>query len=166
MQTPQHPPGRWLMVNLVAQIAFGLLAMTICLPSMQEWGQLLGTDQASVQLTFSAFVLTYGCLQLVYGPLSDRHGRKTVLLVGLAMALAGSVVGALSHSLGGLLVARVMQGAGAAAGAVVGRAAVQDLFHGPEKTRVMAFVGMAMGLCPPSLHLMGHADGPHGGALW
>lgn len=143
------------MVNLVAQIAFGLLAMTICLPSMQEWGQLLGTDQASVQLTFSAFVLTYGCLQLVYGPLSDRHGRKTVLLVGLAMALAGSVVGALSHSLGGLLVARVMQGAGAAAGAVVGRAAVQDLFHGPEKTRVMAFVGMAMGLCPPSATLIG-----------
>ena len=58
-----------LMPLLLAQIAFGLVAMTICLPSMQEWGTIFGASQAKVQLTFSAYVLTYGLLQLVYGPL-------------------------------------------------------------------------------------------------
>ncbi len=65
-------------------------------------------------------------------------------------ALAGSVLAAFAHDLAGLVVARLVQGAGAAAGSVVGRASVQDLFHGPQRTRVMAYIGMAMGLCPPA----------------
>ena len=81
----------------MAQLAFGLLAMTICLPSMLDWPRLFGASQASVQLTFSGFIAAYGCLQLVYGALSDRLGRKPMLLVGLALAtatlhLAGSLL--------------------------------------------------------------------------
>ena len=129
--------------------------MTVCLPSMQEWATVFGASQASVQLTFSGFVLTYGSLQLVYGPLSDRVGRRNVLMLGLAVALAGSLLAALAPSLTVLIWARVIQGAGAAAGMVVGRAMVQDLFEGPERTRVMAFVGMAMGLCPPLATIIG-----------
>ena len=49
----------WLTANLVLQVAFGLLAMTICLPSMQEWPAIFGASQASVQLTFSGFVATW-----------------------------------------------------------------------------------------------------------
>ena len=146
--TPQ-PPGGLLVANLLAQIAFGLLAMTVCIPSMQQWGAQLGTSQAMVGLTFSAYLVTFGTLQLLYGPMSDRVGRKSVLLTGLALAIAGSVAGALAPSVEVLIAARVLQGAGTAAGAVVGRAMVQDLFQGPERTRVMAWVGMAMGLCPP-----------------
>jgi DHA1 family bicyclomycin/chloramphenicol resistance-like MFS transporter len=71
-----------LIANLLAQIAFGLLAMTICLPSMQEWGAILGGEQATVQLTLSGYLVAYGALQLLYGPLSDRHGRKPVLMAG------------------------------------------------------------------------------------
>lgn len=139
----------WLIANLLAQLAFGLLAMTIGLPSMQEWPAIFGASQAAVQLTFSGYVLTYGLLQLVYGPLSDRLGRRRVLMFGLLITLLGSVVAALATDLSTLVIGRVLQGAGSAAGMVVGRALIQDLFQGPQRTRVMAYVGMAMGLCPP-----------------
>lgn len=150
------PASRSLLVaNLLAQLAFGLLAMTLCLPSMQEWGALFGQAQGRVQLSFSGYVIAYGGLQLVYGPLSDRFGRRRVLLVGLALAFAGSVLAALSTTLDALIAARVLQGAGAAAGMVIGRALVQDLFEGPERTRVMAWIGMAMGLIPPASAIVG-----------
>ena len=158
MPTPQplpRRPRRRLIANLLAQLAFGLLTMTICLPSMQEWGAIFERDQAAVQLTFSGFVVAYGVLQLVYGPVSDRLGRKRVLLFGLALACVGSVLAALAGSLSMLVGARVLQGAGCAAGMVVGRAMVQDLFEGPERTRVMAYVGMAMGFCPPLATVLG-----------
>jgi len=142
-------PAPLLTVNLVAQIAYGLFAMTVCLPSMAEWGSLFGRPQDEVQLTFSGFVLTYGLLQLVYGPLSDRLGRRSMILAGVAVCSAGSVLAALAPDLPTLVAARVLQGAGAAAGMVVGRAAVQDFYQGPQRTRVMAYVGMTLGLCPP-----------------
>lgn len=146
---------RLLVANLLAQLAFGLLAMTISIPSMQDWGADFTASQARVQLTFSAFVVAYGGLQLLYGPLSDRLGRKRVLLAGLALAGLGSVLAALAPSLALLTAARMLQGAGCAAGMVVGRAMVQDLFQGPERTRVMAYIGMTMGLCPPLATLLG-----------
>ena len=75
-----HPPASHalLIATLIGQLAFGLLAMTICIPSMQQWGALFDASQAAVQLTFSGYVVAYGCLQLLYGPLSDRLGRKKV----------------------------------------------------------------------------------------
>ena len=152
---PTTAPRGLLAATLVAQMAFGLLAMTICLPSMQEWGAIFGAGAARVQLTFSGYVLTYGALQLVYGPLSDRHGRKPLLLIGMALAGAASLAAAFAPSMAWLVAARLVQGAGAAACMVVGRAAVQDLFQGPERTRVMAYVGMAMGLCPPTATVLG-----------
>lgn len=139
----------WLIANLLAQLAFGLLAMTIGLPSMQEWPTIFGASQAAVQLTFSGYVLAYGLLQLVYGPLSDRMGRRKILMTGITITMMASVMAAMSTDLTTLIIARVLQGAGSAAGMVVGRALIQDLFQGPERTRVMAYVGMAMGLCPP-----------------
>lgn len=145
----QPPRHGWLIANLLAQLAFGLLAMTIGLPSMQDWPATFNASQAAVQLTFSGYVLSYGLLQLVYGPMSDRLGRRRVLLIGLGVTTLGSVMAALASDLTMLVVARVLQGAGSAAGMVVGRALIQDLFQGPERTRVMAYVGMAMGLCPP-----------------
>ena len=151
-----HPPhGPWLIANVLAQISFGLLAMTLCLPSMQEWGAIFDTRQADVQLTFSGYVVAYGALQLVYGPLSDRHGRKPILMLGLVVAGLASVMAALANDMATLTAARVMQGAGSAASMVVSRSMVQDLFSGPQRTRVMAYIGMALGMCPPLATLMG-----------
>lgn len=152
---PSTRPRGLLVANIVAQLAFGLLAMTICLPSMPAWGEQFGAGQAEVQLSFSGYVLAYGSLQLLYGPLSDRFGRRRVLLVGLGLAFAGSVLAALAPTMGVLIAARTLQGAGAAAGMVIGRALVQDLFDGSQRTRVMAWIGMVMGVCPPLAAVVG-----------
>jgi len=151
--TPRVRPA--LIANLLGQIAFGLALMTICLPSMQEWGRMFDTDQSGVQLTFSGYVAAYGILQVLYGPLSDRYGRRPVLLLGLGLALLGSVLGALAPNLTVLTLARIIQGAGGAAGMVVGRSMIHDWFTGPDRTRMMAYVGMAMGVCPPSATILG-----------
>ncbi|WP_299514595.1 Bcr/CflA family efflux MFS transporter [uncultured Limnohabitans sp.] len=151
--TVAHSP--WLIANVLAQISFGLLAMTLCLPSMQEWGAIFSTHQADVQLTFSGYVVAYGALQLVYGPLSDRHGRKPILMLGLVVAGLASVMAALATDIATLTAARVLQGAGSAASMVVSRSMVQDLFTGPQRTRVMAYIGMALGMCPPLATLIG-----------
>lgn len=147
------PPG--LIVALFGQMAFGLIAMTLCLPSLQEWPAIFGATQAQVQLTFSGYMLAFGLVQLAYGPLSDRYGRKPLLLTGLAVAAAGSLAAWVAPSLEFLIGARVLQGLGTGAGMVVGRAVVQDLFTGAQRTRMMAFVGMTMGLCPPVASLVG-----------
>ncbi|MBU3739088.1 MAG: multidrug effflux MFS transporter [Rhodoferax sp.] len=153
--TRLRPGQRALVANLIGQLALGLLAMTLCLPSMPSWGGVFQAGPAAVQLTFSAFVVANGCLQIVFGPLSDRLGRKPVLLFGLLLSALGAGVAALAPSLDGLIAGRVLQGMGAAAGMVVGRAMAQDLFQGPIRTRVMAYIGMAMGLCPPLATLLG-----------
>jgi DHA1 family bicyclomycin/chloramphenicol resistance-like MFS transporter len=151
--TGAHSP--WLIANVLAQISFGLLAMTLCLPSMQEWGAIFSSSQADVQLTFSGYVVAYGALQLMYGPLSDRHGRKPILMIGLVVAGLASVMAALATDITQLTAARLLQGAGSAASMVVGRSMVQDLFTGPQRTRVMAYIGMALGMCPPLATLIG-----------
>jgi MFS transporter, DHA1 family, multidrug resistance protein len=153
--TQERAHKGWLTVNLIAQLTFGLMAMTICLPSMQEWPATFGAGQAAVQLTFSGYLAAYGGMQLVYGPLSDRIGRKPVLLAGLVIACAGSAMAVFAPTLGWLIAARVVQGIGCAASIVIGRVLVQDFFEGRERTRVMAWVGMTMGLVPPTATLLG-----------
>jgi DHA1 family bicyclomycin/chloramphenicol resistance-like MFS transporter len=153
--TPTAPPRAALVGILLAQLAFGLFAMTLCIPSMQEWSALLGATQAQVQLTFSGYVFAYGGFQLIHGPLSDRIGRKPVLQGGLVMAIAGTALAIAAPDVHTLIAARVLQGAGTAAGMVVSRALIQDLFDGAQRTRMMALVGMTMGLCPPLATLLG-----------
>lgn len=148
-------PRPWTLPILLAQIAFGMLAMALCLPSMPAWVDAFGVGTAQVQLTFAAYVAAFGWMQLFYGPWSDRHGRRPVLLAGLALAAAGSLLAALASDVGTLMLARGLQGAGTAAGVVVGRALVQDLYTGTDRTRIMAYVGMAMGVSPPLGTLLG-----------
>jgi MFS transporter, DHA1 family, multidrug resistance protein len=153
--TNNPPPKALILGVLIAQVVLGLATLTICLPSMQEWSEQLDAPPSTVQLTLGLYALAYGVMQLVWGPLSDRVGRRSVMLAGLALLLLGLIVAALSQGVGWLVAARVLQGVGAAAGAVAARASVNDLFDGGERARVMGMVGMAMGLTPPLATLVG-----------
>lgn len=155
-----------LIPNLLAQIGFGLLTMTLCLPSMQEWAGEFDTSQAQVQLSFSLFVVAYGGFQLVFGPLSDRWGRRRSLMLGLTIAAVGAGVAAVAQDVQTLILGRFLQGAGGAAGMVVGRSMVQDLFEPQGRTRIMAYVGMAMGCIPPLSTLLGGHIHVHLGWRW
>lgn len=144
-----------MLANLLCAIGFGLVAMTICIPSMPQWSDEFAATQAQVQFTFSSFLIAFGVAQIIYGPLSDRYGRRRLLILGFALAAVGSVAAALATNLSLLTIARFIQGTGSAAGMVLGRAMVQDYFSGADRSRVMAYVGMAMGLCAPVATVIG-----------
>ena len=148
-------PSTGIVITLMAMIAFGLGSMTICLPSMSEWGRYFSEEQSFVQLTFSAFVIAYGFSQVIYGPLSDLYGRRKVALVGFSIALFGSLLASVAENITILIVGRFIQGAGAASGMVIGRAMIQDYFDGKDRARMMAYIGMVMGLCPPLAIIIG-----------
>ncbi len=147
--------GTGVQINLLAQIALGILAMAACLPSMPSWIEMFDESQARVQWTFVAYLLAFAFGQLVYGPASDAFGRRRILIIGLLIGLAGSVAAVFAQSLDWLIACRALQGAGTCAGMAIGRAMIQDGFSGAARTRMMAFVGMVMGLCPPAGTLLG-----------
>ncbi len=118
---------------------------------------------ARAGLHSSAYVITYGGLQLVYGPWSDRVGRKPVLAFGLSVALVGSLVAATAGSIEQLIVGRLIQGCGAGASMVISRSMVQDLFAPHERTRIMAYFGMSLGVCPPLATILGGFNHVHFG---
>ena len=95
-------------------------------------------------LAMGAYGLTQAVLQIPFGRWSDRYGRKPVIAVGLLFYAAGSLIGAFAHSLAALLVARLVQGAGAVSAAVT--ALLADLTRPEVRTRAMAFVGISIGL--------------------
>lgn len=148
-------PGRGLIINILCQVGFGLMAMTICLPSVPMWADLFAENPATVQLTFSVYLMAFALAQLVYGPLSDQFGRRRMLISGLVIAFIGSALSAYAMSIEMLILGRTVQGAGTAAGMVIGRAMVQDLFEGSARTRMMAYIGASMGLLPPAATIIG-----------
>jgi DHA1 family bicyclomycin/chloramphenicol resistance-like MFS transporter len=143
------------LIVLVGNVGIGLMAMTICLPSMPAWETVFDTTTADVQLTYSAYLLAFASMQLLCGPLSDRFGRRPVILAGLAVVVAGSLLAAAAPTIELLIAARAIQAGGATAGMVVGRALVQDMFDGADRTRTLAYMGIAMGATPPVFVLLG-----------
>lgn len=135
-------------VLLTALVAFGPLSTDLYLPSLPTLVTVFGTDVATVQLTLSVFLVGFAVSQLVYGPLSDRFGRRPALLGGVAIYLAASVACALADDIGELIAGRFFQALGACCGPVVGRAVVRDLFGRDHAATVLAYMTMAMSLAP------------------
>ena len=126
-----------------AMLAFCVDMTVASLPAMVRY---FGTGVSQAQLTLSVFVLAYAFSQLVYGPLSDRFGRRPTLLGGNLLFLAASVACTLAPTIETLIVARFFQGIGACAWAVVGRAIVRDI-HGAEGTaRMLGYIAAGQSL--------------------
>lgn len=144
-----------LAVLLTALVAFGPVSTDLYLPSLPDMTRALATDVATVQLTLSVFVGGFALAMLAHGPLSDRLGRRPVVLVSLVLYVAASAACWAAPSAEALVGARFFQALGACAGPVVGRAVVRDI-HGPEgSARVLAYMGAAMALAPLAAPVVG-----------
>jgi DHA1 family bicyclomycin/chloramphenicol resistance-like MFS transporter len=115
----------------------------------------LATDTGSVQLTISLFVLGLAASQLLLGPLSDRFGRRPVVLAGLALAFLSSIAAAAAADIATLVLARLLQALGASTGMVIGRAIIRDLFDRDRAAAMIGLVATAMVVAPMVAPLIG-----------
>ena len=143
------PPAAFVFtVFLAALVGMPALSIDMSLPGLSVITAALGAPAASGSLMLTTLLAGFGGAQLAFGPVSDRFGRRPVLLVGLAtFAIAGGMC-ALSDGFAWLLVARALQGIGAAAGTVLAFAMVQDCFEGEAARRRIATINTVMALAP------------------
>jgi len=141
MRIEPHTFSFTLLLGLLAAVPY--FGIDINLPALGATGTTLGVNASDVGLTMSAFMLSLATAPLVYGPVSDRLGRKPVLAFGLTLFVAASVGCALSPSLAVLLLCRFVQGIGAAATATT-FAIIRDLFDGDAARGKIASVMVAV----------------------
>jgi DHA1 family bicyclomycin/chloramphenicol resistance-like MFS transporter len=142
-------PGTFALTALLAGLsAVGPLTTDMYLPSLPDIARQLSASTAQVQLTISAYLIGFALGQIVYGPLSDRHGRKPVLLAAVGLYCAASVACALSTSIDMLIAARALQALGGSGGIVLARAIVRDLYSGARAGRELSVIGAVMALAP------------------
>src|SRR6516162_3530506 len=132
------PCHRVLLLTLTMTSSLGMVASTIYVPSIPAIAAALQTSIGRVQLTFVGYLLAFAASMLVLGPLSDRYGRRRTILCGLALSAISSVACAISPSIDFLIAARVVQGIGACAGLVVGRAITREVWGREAAARVIA----------------------------
>jgi DHA1 family bicyclomycin/chloramphenicol resistance-like MFS transporter len=133
---------------LVTVSAIGPLALNIFMPSMPGLQATFGVSYGTVQLTLTLYLIGLAVCQLFYGPLSDRYGRRPLLLAGLALFVIASVASALATTIETLIAARLVQALGGASGIVLSRAIVRDLYQGEKAASVLGYVTMAWVLAP------------------
>jgi MFS transporter, DHA1 family, multidrug resistance protein len=142
-------PGTFALTALLAALtAIGPLTTDMYLPSMPDIARQFGASTAQVQLTISSYLIGFAVGQILYGPVSDRHGRKPVLLGALALYGAASVVCTFSTSIEMLIAARFVQALGGSGGIVLARAVVRDLSSGARAGRELSLIGSVMALAP------------------
>lgn len=151
----QVVPGALLAVLVVALTSLGPLSTDFYLPALPAIASALNTDSVGVQLTLSVYLIGFGAGQLLVGPLSDRFGRRPVMLWGMLVFLLSTVVCALADSITTLVAARLVQAFGACAGPVLGRAVVRDIYGPAESARVLSHVSTATALAPLLAPLFG-----------
>src|ERR1041384_1819124 len=125
---PSGGHQRRLRALLIAITAVGPLSLNILAPAMPGLIGTLGAGAGTVQLTLSLFLLGMAVSQLVLGTLSDRFGRRPVMLAGLVLTVVASFAALAASSVTGLIVARTCQAFGATVGIVIGRAIIRDLY--------------------------------------
>jgi MFS transporter, DHA1 family, multidrug resistance protein len=149
-------PGTFALTALLAGLsAVGPLTTDMYLPSLPDIARLLGASSAQVQLTISAYLIGFAAGQIIYGPVSDRHGRKPVLIGAIALYCAASLACALSTSIEMLIVARAFQALGGSGGIVLTRAIVRDIYSGAHAGRELSVIGSVMALAPVLAPILG-----------
>lgn len=139
---------RTLLVVLILISAVSPLSLNMPLPAVPGLAGALQTDVASIQLVITLYLFGMAVSQLVFGPLSDRFGRRPVVIWGLSIAVVTGLAAAFAQSVGFLLTARTLQSIGASAGIVLGRAIIRDLYERDRAAAMMGWVTMAFVVAP------------------
>src|SRR6202046_1305176 len=142
-------PGTFALTLLLSLLtALGPLTMDMYLPSLPAIGQALDASTVQVQLTISSYLIGFACGQIIYGPVSDRIGRRPVILAALVLYAAASVVCANAQSIHVLIAVRFVQALGGAGCIVLARAAVRDLYSGVRAGRELSLMGSITAFAP------------------
>lgn len=147
MSDPRLAP-RALVPLLVVLAAIGPMALNLPLPAVPGLALYFDTDPGTIQLTITLYLAGMAVAQLFLGPLSDRYGRRPVILGALAVTAVMSLFAALAASAAMLILARVLQSFGASAGQVIGRAIIRDVFDKDRAASMIGWVTMAMVVAP------------------
>jgi MFS transporter, DHA1 family, multidrug resistance protein len=151
-----HRAGYYrLALILGAQTAMGPLAIDTYLPALPTITREFATTASAVQLSLSIYFIGIALGQAVYGPLSDRHGRRPPLFVGLALFVAGSLGCAVAPNVHTLVAFRFVQALGGCAPLVIPRAVVRDLFDERDSVSMLSMLMLVMGLAPILAPLIG-----------
>jgi DHA1 family bicyclomycin/chloramphenicol resistance-like MFS transporter len=142
---PDSAPVTALLAGLAA---IAPLSVDMPLPALPRIAEGLGAEVAGTQLVISAFLFGFAIAQLAYGPLSDRYGRRPIVLGGLALYLAAGIACAFAPSIDWMVGGRFAQGLGACAAPVVARAVVRDLHDGARAARILSLITTGMSLAP------------------
>ena len=140
---------------LMAMTAIGPATLNILVPALPGLVTRLASDTGTVQLTLSLYLLSLAAAQLLLGPLSDRFGRRPVVLAGLALSVVASLAAIATSSIGALIGARIVQAIGASTGIVIGRAIIRDLYERDRAAAMIGLVTTAMVIAPMISPLVG-----------
>jgi DHA1 family bicyclomycin/chloramphenicol resistance-like MFS transporter len=149
------PPGVGFIIVLGSITFLGPLSIHLFFPVMPEVGRALSISPALVGLTFSVTLFVMAFITLVYGSLSDRLGRRPVLLTGLTLFTLGGVLSSFAGSVTGLIVGRVIQALGAGCSATLTRAIAHDAYGSEKLVKIIAYLTMAYTFGPMVAPLVG-----------
>jgi len=138
----------WLIILLGSLSAFGPLSLDLYLPALPQLAESFHTSSSYAQLSLTACMIGLSVGQLFAGSLSDFHGRRLPLLIGLFVYAVSSILCAFSPSVGVLIALRFVQGLAGSAGIVISRAIVRDMYSGPELTKFYAMLMLVNGAAP------------------
>ncbi len=165
----QKPPVYFIAIIVLMLMASGFVAADLYLPSLPAISQDLHASHMLVQATLFIYLLGFSISQFVSGTVSDRFGRKPVLLIGVSVYIIGSLISLYWHSIVGLIMARLIQGLGIGGCTSLGRVVLRDLYSGKRLLRVLSYLSGSIGLSlalAPALggFLQHHFD--YKGNLW
>lgn len=130
-----------LMLNAVE-----IFAMQLLVPSMPELKNYFSTSAYNVQLTLTVFMFGFAISQILYGPLSDKYGRKPLILLSIFIFIIGSIMGYFSNSIEFLIISRLIQSIGAAGGMVLPPAVIRDIYGESGSTKAIGWLSIVAGL--------------------